>query len=536
MTLIGLLFFIFYFLFSPVGAQAQDSLLLRDYQFVKQADPWLTIQNASALTRYQRQGIAEASLSLTYSKGKLQNYYESPRVLQAGAQIEAFQRISRRTVVFGSMSYDNFSGRDMAGSAFINPSRKPFDISEDSLTNSGTKHRDTYLLTGGFGIDIWNGYSVGARVEYTSANYAKYRDLRHKNKLMNLLATAGVYAPITPWLNVGASYTYHRQTESVTFSTYGNNDKVYKSFIDYGAFSGRIEQFGDEGFTRRNHDTPLFEDGHGGDLQIEVLPLQQLSVFDTIGINGSRGYYGRKSPYDITYTHHSRSAIHSTAAITYTPAHQLHRLSLNYSLEKLKNFRNTYREVKNDFGAYYYDYFGDVRMGNKQWMDLTLDYTANLGIQHELPRWVLQLTTTFNERRQVAYQHPYKRKQKLNTADINLQGTRNIVLKHGVLSANVHLGYRKGHGTPFADLVDAVPSDKQQAPPTMEPYLYREYQYLTVPQYRMGTAVKYAFIMPKTRIKMHAKISGDYQKATKTCAYSTGSHHLSTAIAIGCTF
>ena len=58
---------------DSIAAQTpQDSLLLRDYTFLKQADPWLTIQNASALTRYQRQGIAEASLSLTYSKGKLQ--------------------------------------------------------------------------------------------------------------------------------------------------------------------------------------------------------------------------------------------------------------------------------------------------------------------------------------------------------------------------------------------------------------------------------------------------------------------------------
>ena len=94
----------------------------------------------------------------------------------------------------------------MTGSAFIDPTRKPFNLTEDSLTNAGKKHRDTYKLTGGFGVDVYQGISLGARIDYTSANYAKYKDLRHKNKLMDLSVTAGVYAPITAWLNVGADY------------------------------------------------------------------------------------------------------------------------------------------------------------------------------------------------------------------------------------------------------------------------------------------------------------------------------------------
>ena len=34
-----------------MNAQAQDSLLLRDYRFVKQADAWLTADNAAALAK-----------------------------------------------------------------------------------------------------------------------------------------------------------------------------------------------------------------------------------------------------------------------------------------------------------------------------------------------------------------------------------------------------------------------------------------------------------------------------------------------------
>ena len=193
----------------------QDSLLLRNYQFVKRTDTWLTSQNAAGLTRLNHPSISEAELSLTKRKGGHVDWYQSPDVLQVTANVESFTRISQRTVVFGAMTYDNFSGRDMAGSAFINPDHKPFDIVEDSLVNTGTKHRDTYRLTGAVGIDVGRGTAVGLRLDYTAANYAKYKDLRHKNKLMDLTFTAGLnrqLSIVNCQFTVGANYLYRRTT------------------------------------------------------------------------------------------------------------------------------------------------------------------------------------------------------------------------------------------------------------------------------------------------------------------------------------
>ena len=254
---------------------AQDSLLLCNYQFVKRTDAWLTSHNAAGLTRLNHPSISEAEVSLTKSKGGFVDWYQSPDVLQVTANVESFTRISQRTVVFGAMTYDNFSGHDMAGSAFINPDRKPFDIVEDSLVNTGTKHHDTYRLTGAVGIDVGRGTAVGLRLDYTAANYAKYKDLRHKNKLMDLQFTAGILLPLTSSilpLTVGANYLYRRTTESVTFSLYGNEDKVYKSLIDYGTFMGRVEQFGSSGYTDQGREMPLVDDYNGASIQFSLQP------------------------------------------------------------------------------------------------------------------------------------------------------------------------------------------------------------------------------------------------------------------------
>ena len=327
-------------------AHAQDSILLRDYQFVKQQTSWLTSNNAAGLTNYQNKSIAEAEAGISYAKGDLIDYWQAPNSFQADVRAEAFQRLSSRTVVYGSISYDNFSGNDMAGSAFIDPTYKPFDIVEDSLTNKGRKHRDTYQLTGAIGVNLWKGLSIGGRIDYTAANYAKYKDLRHSNKMMDLKVSVGVMGHVLDQLTIGANYLYHRNTESMTFNTYGKVDKVYKSLISYAAFMGRLEQFGTTGYTEKGRDMPLVEDQHGGSLQVEWSPSAQWSLFNEVSLAHGTGYYGRKSPFTISFTNHDRDLLSYHGTLRYHTASSQHRLDVSYNSEKLTNNAATDRCTK----------------------------------------------------------------------------------------------------------------------------------------------------------------------------------------------
>ena len=107
----------------------------RDFNLVKQANPWLTSPNAAALTRYNQRNISVAEVRGSVAKGDFVDYSQSSNVVQAGAMVESFFCINARSVVYGRIDYDNFAGKNMLGSVFINPERKPFDLSEDSLTN-----------------------------------------------------------------------------------------------------------------------------------------------------------------------------------------------------------------------------------------------------------------------------------------------------------------------------------------------------------------------------------------------------------------
>ena len=92
---------------------ALQCLLLRDYRFVQQSSPWLTQRNAAALTLFNSQSISEAELSFTHASGKLTNFSGSPSSNDFQAATESYYRINPRTVVYGAISYDNLSGKDM---------------------------------------------------------------------------------------------------------------------------------------------------------------------------------------------------------------------------------------------------------------------------------------------------------------------------------------------------------------------------------------------------------------------------------------
>ena len=544
-----------------LSGSAQDSLLLRDYQFVRQSDPWLTHHNAAALTRFAVDNIVEAEASLTKGDGGLVNFDDSQNTLQGNVRTESFYRLSPSVVTFGAISYDNWTGRDMTGSAFM-LQRTPFDLVEDSLTNPGRKHRDTYRLVGGVGVDIYKGVSLGARIDYTSANYAKYKDLRHKNKLMDLQLTLGTYIPVLPWLNVGADYTYRRQTESVDFGTYGKSERVYKTLIDYGAFMGRVEQFGNEGFTYKSREMPLFEDRHGASLQLELRPRSINSSFfilnSSFDFSHATGYYGRRSPYTITYTNHDRDILNLQSRLTYAARTSRFTLDVNFSSEQLENRAETFREMTNAGGANYYEYYDAVETGNKTWYDLSVELHALLGNSSLLilnssllPAWDLSAGYSRNERQQSAYLFPYYRYQQLTTHTFTLCATRNVLTRQGVWSFTLNAAYQKGSGDPYLDgpftpqssaigpqTSDLSPltSDLLHLPSSMDAFLYREYQYLVAPQYTLGAHVKYAFIFPGTRLKTHARLGIDYRKATETYDYSLGDQHTQLSLALGCTF
>lgn len=541
-------------LFVGLAAKAQVS-----YDAIKRSDAWLTSLNAAALTRYSASNAAQAELSLTKAKGGFTDFSDSPDVLQGDAAVEAFYRLSSRTVVYGAMSYDNFSGKDMAGSTFISDFRPhtsdlilqtsyfrhlPFDIIEDSLNNTGTKHRDTYHLTGGFGYSVSNGFSVGARLDYTAANYAKYKDLRHKNKLMDMTFSASVFTPIGRLVQIGATYIYRRTTESVLFSTYGKGGRNFVSFINYGPYIGQTEQFGSTGFTDKSREMPLVDDYNGACLQFSIGHSPALQFYNAMTYAHRRGYYGRRSPYTITFTRHKSHVYKYDARLSHQSEKARFFLNFSLSAENLENLLPSRLELKNEAGATYYEYFTPVKSANRLWVDGQASLRADvsqlsseaLTTPGSMSVWSFEGGLRWAHHKQTAYLFPYYRRQHYTGYEPFISLTRNIATQKGVWTAQAGASFRHGDGTPADDGTFIEPSDKQMPPPTMDTYFWRDYQWMNAAQYEVGASGQYAFIMPSTSMKTYVRIALSHRKCNERNEYMAGPDRTTATLTLGCEF
>lgn len=520
-----------------LAVSAQDSLLNRDFRLVADRDVWLMGPNPAAMTRFGSRNISRAEVYGLIGHGGFTNYSGSKQTLEAGAEVESIYRLSHRVVGYGRMAYNNFTGQKMMGSYFINTERLPFNLVEDSVTNRGRKHLDTYQISGGVGVDVWRGISIGIRADYTAANYAKYKDLRHKNKLMDLVFTTGVYVPVGPF-SLGADYFYHRNTESVQFSTYGKTDKSYISFIDYGAFMGVIEPYGGTGFTDQYRELPLVNDYNGFSVQAEWRITPRLAWQNTFNMAYRDGYYGRKSPYTVVYANFSSHTYTYSTRLQLNLNHSIHHLDLSVDAENLVNRMSHYSSNINEQGATYYKYFDPERSANKVWATTTAAYTGWFGLRDDIALWKATAKATFGHRKQTSYLYPYYRRQHLDNTEVSAGLERNIFLKKGILALRANGSFLWGHGKPAEDGAMATPSDKQQFPDTMPVWLMREYYWLTAPQYKAGVGARYSFVFPKTRLKTYVDLYAETHKANgiATQEYADGRDNTTLRLSFGCQF
>ena len=522
---------------SPQHVMAQDSLLTKDFEYLKLSDSWLTSPNAAGLNRLTIDHLTDAQVGIKYETGGFVDYYQAAKALSIGADIESYYRLSKHIVMYGRMGYDNFSGRDMTGSAFINPTHMPFDIIERTLDNKGRKHKDTYYLTGAVSGEIYKDITIGARIDYTAANYAKYKDLRHKNNLMDLTVTAGVYVPIGCRVQMGANYYYRRSSEGVRFSIYGNSDLIYKSIVSYGTAYGKAETFGEYGYTDSNREMPLFNEYQGGGVQLSWDITPWLSWYNNFSFNNRDGYYGKKSSYTISYNQFDGNQFEYSGRFSISHVNNRHDFNIQFSTEKLTDYNNTYREVEDPVtSARYYEYYTPVKLSKKTWTSGGIAYTGYYGINDMTTKWIVNGGVNLMQRKQTMYEYPYYRKQNIRSTELFARGEHNIPLKPGILTAALGMSYKKGSGEIYKDGVMAAPSDKQTAPAEMTAFLHREYQWLTAPQYAIDAMAKYAFIFPKTRMKTYAKAGICYRRTSESDEYLEGKSHTTLSFAIGCTF
>lgn len=397
-----------------------------DYSLLKNRNVWLTGSNAAALTTYNDSNVVKGDVRFSYDSDNAEPNNNYASATTWGAEVESFYRLSKSIMVFGSMAFHNTETGKQTGSALINTDDiKPFDILTEIPGNTSLQRID---VTGALGWNVWKRMSIGANVNYTTATYSRTKDLRHANAFMNLKANAGVFADLKG-IALGATFLYRRNSESLIFKTYGTNDIVYTSLIEYANGIGISETYNGNGFTDQT-EQPLFSEYKGVTAQIAVPIGKKLSVFADFSYAHRKGYYGKESQYTLVHSRHESDCYGINGRISYETEKSLHWLKVNINTENLVNSRMNYlRETNN--GVTKYSYFDPIKTANKVRSYGNISYTTYFCPQNKgLFAWNINSGALFNWRKQTAYLYP----QQVTKASIQwapyIGVTRNILFRN----------------------------------------------------------------------------------------------------------
>lgn len=248
---------------SLVAFKGQLRAQLR-YDEVKRSNPWNAGWNGAGL-RQDTLSISSAELWGTLQRGGLTDHSASDHSFQLGVHTESIRHFDRFSVR-GRFAYDYFDGRNMCGSMLVLPSRYPVGIYEFT---PGRKIRETYGFEGGLSADVSKALRLGVLVEFEACNYAKRKDLRHKNTSQDFAVSPSLAWHSGAW-SWGAAYRFEKRSERVEAEEIGTTPDSYYAFFDKGLFYGVSELWTGSGIHLNESGIsgfPLHDQAHGFSLQ-----------------------------------------------------------------------------------------------------------------------------------------------------------------------------------------------------------------------------------------------------------------------------
>ena len=518
-------------LISTTALAQPNEKNLYSLPFIKSTNGWLNSDNASGLANIPVNNISYVQASFDKTNGGFVNYFQSNNSYNVNGITESLYRLSPRVVVSGKVSYDYFRGKNMGGSYFIDPYFTPFDLVDSTTTNTGTKNLENFNLVGGVSVKIIDNFYFGGKIDYTTSNYAKFKDLRHVNSLMDLKINAGLRYDIGDIFDIGVNYKFRRRVESIDLNTYGTTDKRYYTIVSYGSFYGKREEFGDAGMT--DDKRPLAATFHGASLQLNFDFNKNISWFNEFSFNNRSGYYGIKSASKIVYTEDKGIDLGYKTFLNINQNKNIHTININGSYTNLSNYENIFQEISKD-GVIVVEYFDKKIVLDKTTIDAHLAYTANLNVNRCIPSWVIKAEIDGFMRNQETTIHPFYRKQNLISSTAFVNGTKNIIVKKNMFSIDLGAGYGFGTGTKNEDGTIGTPSSATKKPYSATYALDREFEFLTAHRINAAVGFKYSRFFKKG---FTGYIGATYNFTNAlNIEFLQGAMRHNAAITVGCSF
>jgi hypothetical protein len=513
------------------NAFAQIDSLNKSVSILNLIEPRLKSNNPANLFFLPIKSFSTASGTFNKYNGDYINYYESDNSYSYKLSSESFQKLNDKTVVSGGISYLNFNGKNMGGSILIDPYKNPFNILEFDQNNEGEKNLESYKLNGKISHKLLSNFTVGGDINYETANYAKRKDVRHINNLMDLDFSLGAIYSSSNRTNFGLSYTHNRRIESIYTNTYGNVNTNYLMFIDFGAFYGRTELLDDSKFLSYQATTPLVNNSNKFGLQYFIQLNKNISLNNEIAYQTVNGYYGTKGSASIVFTSNTAKSYFYNGNLQIKKDKTLHNINLELKYSELSNNENKYSISKNPGDTQSIIYYGDNNVLDKNLFSASLNYDI-LFNKKVNSFYKFNLGGNYFMMNQQVSQFPYFRTQDITSFQIKSSLLKSLTLKNkNVLEIETEIGYSSGFGTAYKN--GLYTTSNGSGPVSSDINLFKEFEYLTSPAISAKIGIGYQLELNKG-YKPFIKLEDGFKQAFET--NFIGKNYNSFSFSIGCNF
>lgn len=318
-------------LIAATGAVAQDR-----FEQIERRNPWNGSINGAGL-RQDTVSRSYAEAYFTKENGGLASPSSSDNSWNAGVRTESIRHLQRISFA-GGFNYDYFDGRNMCGSMFTVPGYYPVDIVEFT---PGRKVRESYNFRAALSAELGRGWLAGVHTTFEARNYAKRKDLRHKNTRLDFEFSPGVMYR-TGRFAAGVAYIVGIDNEKLEAEEIGSTPESYQAFFDRGLRYGSLQLWESNDLhltTSGVTGFPVRETTQGAGLQLQYGPLYVEGTY--------RNLQGRTGEGGTIWHEFATHRVTADGVLTLGEAESRHRLHVGMVWESLDNRENiiTYETV-----------------------------------------------------------------------------------------------------------------------------------------------------------------------------------------------
>lgn len=437
----------------------------------------LSSMNPSMLQTLQDSMLLDVKAYYYYSKGDFKNYFSPDSYYKTGIQTESYNRLDSKTVVYGFASYNYSKGKNFSGTTFLDPYRVPFNFTPKTEDTKGDKRIEQYQLVGGISHCFATKWILGGKVDYKTINFAKLRDMRNVNDILDLTLNLGLAYQFSSKNIVGISYKYNRYIENMMIKKYGKTEKDYYALVNRGAFMGLFHLYGEKGILG-GIKKPWVDLTHTLGLQYKGLFSRRSDFYLELNYAKGKGHFGNKSDESVVYMKHDKKSYSFRTQLNIKGQSKLHIISLDGKMNEISNYEQLYREVVASGGNSITQYYGENKISNRKHNVINASYNYLWGDTYQRAPWQIIASYTFNSIKRNTNYYPYYRKQNINWHTFDLGISRSIRCKKNDYLIKYSTGFVSGSGGEpkdgmFVNTGSSVPPDY------LNHQLHKEKEYLT---------------------------------------------------------